>query len=242
MLGLLRAGEQLLGRRSGHDGRARKVILFTDMIGSTTFNVHAGDVAYVELLRAHDRVVRTRYDVTRASSSSTPATASRRGPRRHGEQSRARSPYTTPHRAFRRLRRHGAGSLRTRRGRSDREGGDLFGLSVRALRASANWPRAGWCSCRRTSPRWRVGAEFRFTDRGPVENFEAFRAKATCSRPTPTTADTTDQDTKRKQRGETSHADALHIDQRQAFQGSRTNAQSAVTGRQDKPRHGPEYV
>jgi class 3 adenylate cyclase len=34
------------------------VILFTDLVGSTTLNVAAGDEAYVQLLRAHDRVVR----------------------------------------------------------------------------------------------------------------------------------------------------------------------------------------
>ena len=34
------------------------MILFTDLVGSTSLNVTAGDYVYLQLLRAHDRVVR----------------------------------------------------------------------------------------------------------------------------------------------------------------------------------------
>ena len=66
MLPFLRRAEQLLGTSaSGSSTRPRKVILFTDLVGSTSLNVTAGDDAYLQLLRAHDRVVRDalrRYD------------------------------------------------------------------------------------------------------------------------------------------------------------------------------------
>lgn len=59
MLPLLRQAEELLGTaRTGAGSRARKVILFTDLVDSTALNVAAGDDAYLQLLRAHDRVVR----------------------------------------------------------------------------------------------------------------------------------------------------------------------------------------
>lgn len=59
MLPFLRRAEQLLGAPgSGTSNRARKVILFTDLVDSTSLNVTAGDDAYVQLLRAHDNVVR----------------------------------------------------------------------------------------------------------------------------------------------------------------------------------------
>lgn len=58
MLPLLRRAETLLGTSADGAVRARKVILFTDLVGSTSLNVSSGDEAYVQLLRAHDRIVR----------------------------------------------------------------------------------------------------------------------------------------------------------------------------------------
>jgi class 3 adenylate cyclase len=58
MLVMLRHAQHHLGTRAPSASGARKVILFTDLVESTTLNVSAGDEAYVELLRAHDRIVR----------------------------------------------------------------------------------------------------------------------------------------------------------------------------------------
>jgi len=58
MLPFLRLAEQHLGGRADGTTRARKVILFTDLVGSTVLNIAAGDESYVQLLRSHDRVVR----------------------------------------------------------------------------------------------------------------------------------------------------------------------------------------
>jgi class 3 adenylate cyclase len=58
MLGHLRQAQHHLGARAPSASGARKVILFTDLVESTSLNATAGDVAYVELLRAHDRIVR----------------------------------------------------------------------------------------------------------------------------------------------------------------------------------------
>jgi class 3 adenylate cyclase len=68
MLGLLRVAEETVdgggaGVGSTSVRRARRVILFTDVVGSTTLNVVAGDDEYHLLLRSHDHVVR---DVLRA--------------------------------------------------------------------------------------------------------------------------------------------------------------------------------
>ena len=82
MLPFLRVTEQHLGGRAAGSPRALKVILFTDLVDSTVLNLAAGDESYVQLLRAHDRVVRDHLRATAASSSSTPATGWPPGSRR----------------------------------------------------------------------------------------------------------------------------------------------------------------
>lgn len=59
LLGLLHRAERMAdGDGVGDRPRIRRVILFTDLVGSTELNVVAGDADYHRLLRAHDQVVR----------------------------------------------------------------------------------------------------------------------------------------------------------------------------------------
>ena len=71
MLGLLRVAEQRStassgsgsaagsgsGSGSGSGRRARRIILFTDVVGSMALNAAAGDDTYYQLLRSHDHVL-----------------------------------------------------------------------------------------------------------------------------------------------------------------------------------------
>jgi class 3 adenylate cyclase len=60
MLPLLRRTEQVLDATgTAHVHRTRKVVLFTDMVGSTSLNAAAGDDRFLHLMRAHDRAVRS---------------------------------------------------------------------------------------------------------------------------------------------------------------------------------------
>jgi class 3 adenylate cyclase len=58
LLPFVRLAQHRLGGHAPPASRAAKVILFTDLVESTSLNVAAGDDAYVELLGAHDRIVR----------------------------------------------------------------------------------------------------------------------------------------------------------------------------------------
>jgi class 3 adenylate cyclase len=59
MLPLLRRTEQLLDASgAAHVHRSRKVVLFTDMVGSTSLNAATGDDRFLHVMRAHDRAVR----------------------------------------------------------------------------------------------------------------------------------------------------------------------------------------
>ena len=59
MLTLLRSTEQVLDATgAAHVHRSRKVVLFTDMVGSTSLNAATGDDRFLHLMRAHDRAVR----------------------------------------------------------------------------------------------------------------------------------------------------------------------------------------
>ncbi len=59
MLPFLRRTEQVLDATgAAHVHRTLKVVLFTDLVGSTSLNAASGDDRYLQLLRAHDRVIR----------------------------------------------------------------------------------------------------------------------------------------------------------------------------------------
>jgi class 3 adenylate cyclase len=60
MLPFLRRTEQVLDATgAAHVHRTRKVVLFTDLVGSTSLNAASGDERYLQLVRAHDRAVRS---------------------------------------------------------------------------------------------------------------------------------------------------------------------------------------
>ncbi len=61
-LPLARAARQVVERASGASAPAPRdrIILFTDIVGSTELNVRTGDEQYVHLLEEHDRILRAR--------------------------------------------------------------------------------------------------------------------------------------------------------------------------------------
>ncbi len=171
MLPFLRRAEQLLGSSStNRTTRARKVILFTDLVGSTSLNVTAGDEAYLQLLRAHDRVVRD-------------------GLRRHGgvEFKHTGDGVAAWFRSARQavtcaldLQDTLAGALHAESGVEVRvrcglaagepieSSGDLFGLSVARASRICAMADGGMVLVSDEIPPMAVGSGLRFTDRGAV--------------------------------------------------------------------------
>ncbi len=151
--------------------RARKVILFTDLVGSTSLNVTAGDDAYLQLLRAHDRVVRD-------------------GLRRHGGVEFKHTGDGVA--AWFRSARHAvtcaldlqdtlAGALHAESGVEVRvrcglaagepieSSGDLFGLAVARASRICAIAESGMVLVSDEIPPMAMGSGLRFVDRGAVE-------------------------------------------------------------------------
>jgi class 3 adenylate cyclase len=172
MLPFLRRAEQILGTSaSAPSARARKVILFTDLVGSTSLNVTAGDDAYVQLLRAHDRVVRDalrRYDGVEFKHTGDGVAAW----------------FTSARQAVAcalDLQDTLAGALHAESGVAVRvrcglaagdpieSSGDLFGLAVSTASRICELAESGMVLVSEDIPSMAAGGGFRFSDRGAVE-------------------------------------------------------------------------
>ena len=195
MLPFLRRAEAALGTAGVRHGqpRPRRVILFTDLVESTSLNAAEGDEVFLQLMRVHDRLVRSslrRHDGVEFKHTGDGLAAWFRSPRQ-AVRCALEPAGRADERAARQLAPRGPPALRARRGGARSTTTATSSASPwRRPPASAPGPGRAWCSSPATSPRWSTTRPCASTSAARSSS-RACPSRPLCCPPTPRTVDRT---------------------------------------------------